>query len=79
VIETMRRDAEMRAIEIGRLTASIALLNGELAPPDEFAALAPGSYKPRPRVSPLSNGNGSGDDQTMELATVRDGSWDSGS
>lgn len=78
VIETMRRDAELRAIEIGRLSASLAALNGELSPPDEYAPKAGGEFRPRPRVSLLSNGHDA-DDQTMELATVRDASWDSGS
>jgi uncharacterized membrane protein YidH (DUF202 family) len=91
VIETLRRDAEIRAIEIGRLTASLAVLNSELSPPDEFDPRVAGEFRPRPRVSPLAltaaaaNGNGNGtravdgDDQTIELATPRDGSWDAGS
>jgi hypothetical protein len=77
VIETMRRDAEMRAIEIGRLTASLAVLNGELSPPDEFDPSRTGEFRPRPRVAATTNGDGT--DQTMELAAQRDSSWDAGS
>jgi energy-converting hydrogenase Eha subunit E len=79
VIETMRRDAEIRAIEIGRLAATLAALNAELSPPEERDPGTVGEFRPRPRVSPLAAGNGNGNDQTMELASPRDSSWDAGS
>jgi hypothetical protein len=77
VIETLRRDAEVRAVEIGRLAASLAVLNGELSPPDEFDPVRAGEFRPRPRTPALANGNGN--DQTIELATQRDSSWEAGS
>lgn len=75
VIETMRRDGELRTLEIERLTASIAVLTKEMSPPDPYDHAVAGEFRPRPRVTAGENGHS---DETMELATVRDSSWDSG-
>jgi hypothetical protein len=76
VIETMRRDAELRTIQIERLTASLAVLTKEMAPPDPFDPTVAGEFKPRPRT--IAQGNGRSDD-TMELTAAGDGTWESGS
>ncbi len=75
VIETMRRDGELRTLEIERLTASIAVLTKEMSPPDPYDPGVSGEFRPRPRT--VADGNGHSDD-TMELTTVRDRSWESG-
>lgn len=75
VIEAMRRDGELRTLEIERLTASIAVLTKEMAPPDPYDPAVTGEFRPRPRGG--AHGNGHRDD-TMELATVRDRSWEPG-
>jgi hypothetical protein len=78
VIETIRRDAQMRAIEIGRLTASMAVLNAELRPPDEFDPIVAGEFRPRPRIAAAGNGHAEAADVTMELTRAGDASWDAG-
>lgn len=50
VIETMRRDAEMRSIELGRLAASLAVLHGELGSDELHRPGADGSFRPEPRA-----------------------------
>jgi uncharacterized membrane protein YidH (DUF202 family) len=76
VIETIRRDAELRTIQIERLTASLAVLTKEMSPPDPFDPSVAGEFKPRPRA--VAQGNGRSDD-TMELTAAGDGTWESGS
>ncbi len=75
VIDTLRRDAELRSIEIGRLSASLSALIGELARMDAHPTSAGGDDNPQPRVSAAADGQESAD-QTIELATVRDRPWE---
>jgi hypothetical protein len=77
VIETLRRDAELRTIQIERVTASLAVLTKEMAPADPYDPTVAGEFKPRPRPD-VAQGNGRSDD-TMELTAAGDGTWESGS
>jgi hypothetical protein len=68
VVETVRRDADARSIELGRLAASMAVLRGELGIEEAREPAAPGAFRPAPRTKPSP----ARDDRTVELGARRE-------